>query len=67
MLKFVLRVVIYFVCFLFSLYGLRALDFNRFIKQGKVAEANILYFIVALIMAYLLGSFLMSIIYYFQV
>ena len=66
MLKFYLRVLVYLFCFALSLIGLNALDFNRFIKKGSVVNAWILYFIIAMSLAYLFGSFLMSIIYYFQ-
>lgn len=65
MYKFYIRVLIYLICFVFSLIGLNAIDFNRFIKKGKVVEAWLLYFIIAFSLAYLFGSFIMSIIYWF--
>lgn len=65
MYKFYIRVAVYLICFVFSLLGLNALDFNRFIKKGKVVEAWLLYFIIAFSLAYLFGSFIMSIIYWF--
>ena len=67
MLKFYLRVLVYLLSFALSLYGLNALDFNRFLKKNSVVKAWVLYFILGMCLAYLLGSFLMSIIYYFQV
>ena len=63
MYSFWYKVVTYLVCFIGSLYGLSALDFNRFIKQGKVAQANILYAMLALSMAYLVGTLLLNIVY----
>lgn len=48
------------------LFGMSSFDYNRFIKQGKVSQGWILYFAVAFALAYLVGSFLMSIIYYFN-
>ena len=66
MLKFYLRVIVYLLSFVVSMIGLNALDLNRFIKKGHVASAWVLYFTVGMSMAYLLGSFLMSLIYYFQ-
>ena len=65
MFEFYIRVAVFFFSFLLSLYGLNALDFNRFIRQGKVMQGQILYFILAASLSYLLGSFLMSMIYYF--
>lgn len=66
MLKFYLRVIVYLFSFVLSLIGLNAFDFNRFVKKGRIVKAWILYFVIAMSLAYLLGSFLMAIIYYFQ-
>ena len=65
MFEFYIRVAVFIFSFLLSLYGLNALDFNRFIRQGKVMQGQVLYFILAASLSYLLGSFLMSMIYYF--
>ena len=62
---FYLQVIVYLFSFVVSLYGLNAIDLNRFIKKGRVAQAWVLYFVLGMSLAYLLGSFLMSIIYYF--
>lgn len=66
MLDFYLRTAIYLICFVLSLYGLSALDFNRFVRQGKVLPAQVLYYIIACSLAYLMGNFLMAIIYRFH-
>lgn len=66
MIRFYLRTAVYLFCFVVSLYGLSAIDFNRFIKKGSIGKAWVLYFVIAMSLAYLLGSFLMSIIYYFN-
>jgi len=66
MYRFYLRVLIYIICFIMVLFGMSSFDYNRFIKQGKVAQSWILYFAIAFALAYLVGSFLMSIIYYFN-
>lgn len=65
MYNFYLKVAIYLMCFVLALYGLSALDFNRFIKKGKVAQSWVLYFVIGMALAYLLANFLMAIIYYF--
>lgn len=64
MLRFWLKVLVYFVAFLASLYGLSALDFNRMLKKNKPAAGQILYFLIAFAMAYLVGNFIISLIYY---
>lgn len=63
---FAMKVIVYLICFVICLFGLRALDYNRFIKQNKVVEAWVLYFVLALILTYLLGQFVMSVTYYFN-
>ena len=67
MLKFYLKVAIYLISFVISLFGLSAVDFNRYIKKGKIAQGWVLYFVLAMVMAYLFGNFSMSLIYYFQI
>lgn len=66
MLNFYLKIVIYTICFAASLYGLSAFDFNRFLKKNSSANGAILYILIALIMAYLLGEFIISITYFFN-
>lgn len=66
MLKFYLKIAVYILSFGFVLYGLSALDFNRFIKKGSVRSGQVLYFMIAFALAYLVASFLMNIIYYFN-
>ena len=66
MTRFYLKVSIYFFCFLLSLFGLNGFDYNRFIRQGRTVQAQVLYFIIACCLAYMMGSFLMAVIYYFN-
>lgn len=67
MTKFYLKVVVYLISFAICMFALNGLDFNRFLKKGKIAQGQTLYFVIAMIMAYLLGNFFMSVIYYFNV
>lgn len=66
MYSFWYRVIVYLVCFIGSLYGLSALDFNRFLKKGRSAQANILYMMLALALAYLTGNLLLNIVFMFN-
>lgn len=66
MSEYISKLIIYFICLIISLYGLNALDFNRLLKKNKTKEAWILYLIIAIIFAYLLGDFIISITYYFH-
>lgn len=63
---FIIKIVIYLLCFAITLYGLNAFDFNRFIKKNKTKEAWILYFLIVIIITYLFGQFIMSVTYYFN-
>jgi len=67
MTKFYLKVIIYLISFIISLFGLSAIDFNRFVKKNSNARAIVLYFVLAMVIAYLFANFSMSLIYYFQV
>lgn len=64
MANFVSKIIIYLICFVICLFGLGAFDFNRFIKQNKVTEAWVLYFVISICLTYLLGQFVMSIFYF---
>ena len=64
--KFVIQVIVYIFSFVLSLYGLSALDFSRFLKKNRVSEGQVLYFLLAFGLAYLVGSMFMSLIYYFS-
>lgn len=66
MLDFYLKIVIYLAMFIVSFYALNSLDFNRFLKKNSSANGLILYIVIALIMAYLLGEFIISITFYFN-
>lgn len=66
MTDFYLRTCIYLLCFFMSFYALYALDFNRFMKQGRTAQAQLLYFLIACSLGYLSGSFLIALIWRFS-
>lgn len=66
MREFIMKIILYLACFGICMYGLGALDFSRFIKKNKTTEAWVLYLVIAMCLTYILGQFLMSIIYYFN-
>lgn len=65
MFEFYLKVGIYFFCFLLVLFGMNAFDFNRFVKQGKVVQAQVLYFVICCALSYLMGNFMIALMYRF--
>lgn len=60
-MNFIGQLITYFICFAISLYGLSAVDYSKFIKKNKVYQAQVLYIIISMIIAYLLGKFILAI------
>lgn len=67
MRRYILQVIVYILSYVLAMYGLSALNFEKFIRSGKVQEARVLYVLLAMALAYLVGSLLMSVIYYFAI
>ena len=64
--RFLMRVIVYFIAFALSLYGLGAFDYNRFLKhKADPLKAQLLYILIAMCMAYLIGQFFMAVMYSF--
>lgn len=63
MLTFLIRAFVYLACFAAAWYGLSAVNYEKFLRQGHVTEAQILYFMLAAGIAYLAGSFVLSFAY----
>ena len=62
-MSFLVNLVVYFFVFVVSLYGLSAVDFNKILKKNKPMQAQTLYLILAMALAYLLGRFILAITY----
>ena len=58
--------LVYLIALALSMYGLSALDYNRFIKASKPMRAQTLYLILAFVLAYLLGSMILTFIRIFR-
>ncbi|MBO7703705.1 MAG: DUF1146 domain-containing protein [Solobacterium sp.] len=61
--EFLAKAGIYLVMFALSFYAMGALDFSRFLKQGHPTQAQILYGLLVLALAYMAGSFIIAIVY----
>lgn len=61
--RFILKAIVYAVSFVGSFYALNAIDYNRFLKKDSVRAAQLLYMILAMALAYLVGSFILSFVY----
>lgn len=61
--QFVMRVFVYLACFAASMYGLSSIQFEKLLKGNKVKEFYVLYFLLAMGLAYLAAQFLMGLMY----
>ena len=60
---FWLEAMLSVVCFCICFYALNALDFERFLKKGHSAQAQVLYWILAIGLAWMLKSFIIALLY----
>lgn len=60
---FITRVAVYMVCFALSFFGLSAVHYERFLKPNHVPQAQVLYWLLVMALAYLAGSFILAFIY----
>ena len=63
MTEFLVKALVYVACFGVSLYALSALNYEKALKANHVTQAQVLYFLLAMALAYLVGSFLLSFLY----
>lgn len=63
MISFLVKALVYVACFALSYWALQGLDYNRFLKQGHVTQGQILFFLLAMGLAYLAGSFILELCY----
>lgn len=55
-----IKLCIYVVSIVLSMYGLSCFRYDHFILKGKVRQFYLLYMILSLVLGYLLGSFLLE-------
>lgn len=56
-----IRLALYFVNFAISMYGLSAINFNKFVYPSKTMQAQVLLMLSAMALSYLATQFLLSI------
>ena len=54
------KIYIYVFCVLLCIYAMSCLNYEKFIKNNKVIEARIFFLIVAIVIGYLLGNFIIE-------
>ena len=59
-LYFILRSVVYLFMFLVTWFAMDAINYEKLLRKNKVNQAQVLYFILVMAIAYLAGSFILS-------
>ena len=59
-LQIIIRDIVYILCFILSMQAMQALNFEKLLKQGHVRQAQVLYFLLVMALAWLSGSFVLS-------
>ena len=59
-LYFILRSVVYLLMFLVTWFAMDAINYEKLLRKNKVNQAQVLYFILVMAVAYLAGSFILS-------
>lgn len=60
---FLARSAVYLICLAASWYGMSAVDYEKILRKGHVPQAQILYFLIVIGLAYLSGSFILAFLY----
>ena len=53
-----LKVVIYSIVFIITIWSMEGLDLNKLFKQSRVLQARILYLFFAISISYLVSNFI---------
>jgi len=63
--RFLIRCAVYLVCLVAAWYGMSAVNYEKILRKGHVRQAQILYFMIVIGLAYLCGSFVLALVYRF--
>lgn len=59
-LHFILRAIVYLLMFVVTWFAMDAINYEKLLRKNKVNQAQVLYFILVMAVAYLAGSFILS-------
>ncbi len=59
-LYFILRSIVYLLMFIVTWFAMDAINYEKLLRKNKVNQAQVLYFILVMAIAYLAGSFILS-------
>lgn len=55
-----IKLIVYIVSIMMSMFGLSCFRYDHFIVKGKVKQFYMLYIILSVVLGYLLGSFILE-------
>ena len=55
-----LKIMLYMVVFLFTVFVMEGLDLNKIFKQNRVLQARMIYILIAISLTYLTTNFLID-------
>ncbi len=61
-LNFIKNFLIYIISFTLAMFALQSVNYEKFIKKGRVIEAQLLYILIAMALGYLIAQFVQGII-----
>ena len=59
-LHFILRSIVYLLMLIVTWFAMDAINYEKLLRKNKVNQAQVLYFILVMAIAYLAGSFILS-------
>ena len=59
-LHFILRSIVYLLMFIVTWFAMDAINYEKLLRKNKVNQAQVLYFILVMAVAYLAGSFILN-------
>lgn len=54
----IIKLTVYFIVFIITLFAMECLNLNSLFKQGRVLQARILYLFFAMAISYLVTNFI---------
>lgn len=55
-----IKLMVYIISIIMSMYGLSCFRYDHFIIKGKVKQFYMLYIVLSIVLGYILGSFLLE-------
>lgn len=56
-MRILLKGTVYILCFILSMQAMQAVNYEKMLKPNHVRQAQVLYFLLVMSLAYLSGSF----------